>query len=43
VIDFWRALSHLGSDQRIHYVPVGRSQNDAAAAAALHPLWATPA
>ncbi len=43
VIDFWRALSHLAADKRINYVPVGRSQNDAAAAASLSQLWSNPA
>ena len=40
VIDFWRTLSHLAADPRVHYVAVGRSQDDAGAAASLSPLWA---
>lgn len=40
VVDFWRALPHLSRDSRIRYVPIGRCTDDAAAGAALHPLWA---
>jgi UDPglucose 6-dehydrogenase len=39
LVDFWRCLKHLSSDQRIRYLPVGLCQDDITTASALAPLW----
>ncbi len=39
VVDFWRCMSHLESDPRIDYVPVGLCRDEEKASVSLEELW----